>query len=153
MKNHRAANPDQTLTKTLRVMGATLDPIPGEVTAAAIAAFSCRTVDKEPAALAYDSLLDNAAAALPPGGVRHLSFVGRRHSVEVDIGTDGLAGRLVPPAATDVELRWPGGSTTVAVDGLGGFSVSPIPTGPVSLRCQPGPPDTTSPVVTDWVTL
>jgi len=153
MKSYRGAHPDKTLTHTLRAMGATLDPIPDELVAAAIAAFSCRTVDKEPAALAYDSLLDDAPTARPPGGGRHLSFVGRHLSVEVDVGTDGLTGRLVPPAVADVELRWPGGSTTLAVDGLGGFSVSPIPTGPVSLRCQPGLPDTTSPVVTDWVTL
>jgi len=153
MKNDPGANADATLTKILRAMGATLDPVPDDFTTAAVAAYSLRTVDKELASLTYDSLDDVAPAARTPRSGRHLSFVGRHLSVEVEVGTDGLAGRLVPPAAADIEVRWPGGSTTVAADDLGDFSLSPIPTGPVSLRCQRRPSGGTSPTVTDWVTL
>ncbi len=153
MRNALGANADATLTEILRAMSKTLDPIPDEVTTAATAAYSLRTVDKELAALTYDSLVDEPPAIRTPGAVRHLSFVGRHLSVEVDLGTDGLAGHLVPPAAADIEVRWPGGSTTVAADDRGGFSVSPVPPGPVSLRCQRRPSGETSPTVTDWVTL
>jgi len=153
MKNEPGANADATLTKILRAMSKTLDPIPDQLTTAAVAAYSSRTVDKELAALTYDSLVDDAPATRAAGAERHLSFVGSHLSVEVEVGSDGLAGHLVPAAAADIEVRWPGGSTTVAADDLGDFSVAPIPTGPVSLCCQRRPPGGTSPTVTDWVTL
>jgi len=145
---------DETLAKTLRAMGERLDPVPDECTAAATAAFSLRTIDKDLATLDYDSLLDDDPPAdRPPGGSRHLTFVAEGLCVEVDVGEDGLLGRLVPPTAADVELRWPGGSTSVAVDEYGGFSVPAVPPGPVSFWCQRWPSGKARPVVTDWVTL
>jgi len=154
METDQGAEADETLTKALRAMSERLDPVPDEFSAAAIAAFSLRTVDKELATLHYDSLFDDdLRSARAPGSDRHLTFVAESLCVEVDVSIDGLHGRLDPPATADVELRWPGGSTSVAADESGGFSVSAIPPGPVSLRCQRDPSDTTSPVVTDWVTL
>ncbi len=145
---------DETLARALRAMAERIDPIPDECTAAATAAFPLHTIDKELATLDYDSLFDDAPrSARAHGSDRHLTFVARNLCMEVDVSVDGLHGRLDPPAAADVELRWPGGSTSVAADEFGGFSVSAPPPGPVSLRCQRGPSDTTSPVVTDWVTL
>ncbi len=145
---------DETLAKALRAMGERLDPVPDECTAAATAAFPLRTIDKELATLDYDSLLDDdPQPARPPGGSRHLTFVAKGLCVEVDVGEDGLLGRLVPPKVAEIELRWPGGSTSVAADESGGFSVSAVPTGPISFRCQCGSSDTALPVVTDWVTL
>jgi len=153
MTNHQSADVDLTLTATLRALNQRLDPVPDEVTVAGVAAFSLRTVDSVLANLDYDSLLDDSQPARAPEGVRHLTFVTTGLSVELDVGDDGLRGHLVPPTRADVELRWPGGSTSVTADEWGAFSVPTIPPGPVSLRCQRGPSDTTSPVITDWVTL
>ncbi len=153
MRNDQGENADATLTNILRAMSGTLDPVPDQLTTTAVAAYSSRTIDKELASLTYDSLVDDAPATRVPGGGRHLSFVGRHLSVEVDVGNDGLAGHLVPPAAAVVDVRWPGGSTSVCADDLGDFSVPPIPPGPVSLCCQRRPSGETSPTVTDWVTL
>ncbi|MDQ6798752.1 MAG: carboxypeptidase-like regulatory domain-containing protein [Actinomycetota bacterium] len=153
MKIERGADVE-TLTKALRAMGDRLGPAPDGCTAAAANAFSLRTIDRELATLDYDSLLDDDPKnARPPGGLRHLTFVAKGLCVEVDVGADRLFGRIVPPSAADVELRWPDGSTSVTADESGGFSVSAVPPGPISLRFQRGRSDPGPPVVTDWVTL
>jgi len=62
---------DAGLEAGLRDAAARFDPVPAELIQAAVAAFSWRTADAELAALAFDSLLDQAGDALVRGAGDH----------------------------------------------------------------------------------
>ena len=142
---------DDILLAELRGAVNRIDPVPPEMMAAARSSFIWRTIDAELAQLAHDSVLDDqpaltrgvAAPAL-------LSFESAGLTVEVEtVRDDGgcrLLGQLVPAQAGTVEIRHPGGSTSVAVDDLGRFAADGLPSGPVSLRCRAGDAS----VDTDW---
>jgi hypothetical protein len=124
------------------------DPVPCEVRAAANEAYSCRWVEANVAPLVFDSLLDGGAR----GGPRHLVFRGEGLTVEVDVAVDrSVTGRLVPPSATDVVLRWPGGSTPTCADEDGCFSLPRVPKGPATLRFPASAEDGPGPVGTEWI--
>lgn len=126
------------------------DPVPCEVRAAAKAAYSCRWVEANVASLVFDSLLDGGARR----GPRHLVFRGDGLTVEVDVAVDRSAeGRLVPPTATDVVLRWPGGSAPTRSDERGRFTLTRVPRGPASLRFPARAEDGPGPVGTEWIVL
>jgi hypothetical protein len=116
---------------------------PPEVLHAARETFTWRTVDAEIAALAYDSLLDDApstvrAAAQP----RILTFEadGLTIEVELDATASGrrLLGQLIPAQAADLELR--SGEDVLAScasDDFGRFAISlPARGRRVSVRCR-----------------
>ncbi|HSH23735.1 MAG TPA: hypothetical protein VK975_06720 [Acidimicrobiales bacterium] len=144
---------DELVERLGRIAGE-LDPPPVEVLDAAQAAFAWRTVDTELAELTYDSCLEQRplAGVRQAGGPRQLTFEAPGLIVEVEmVDGDGgrMVGQLVPPGPGVVEVRHPEGSVTVAADRLGRFTVEPLPSGPVSLRCRP---DGAQAVDTDWVT-
>src|SRR2546423_120672 len=147
---------DDHLVSELRAVANAVDAVPEPVVAAARASLTWRTIDAELAELAYDSLLDDAALAGTRAGgdtgPRLLTFEAADMSVEVEVTEVGarrkLVGQLVPPAPATVEVRHPGGTSTVAADGLGRFSVDAVDAGPVSLRIT-----VTGPVTTAWVVL
>jgi hypothetical protein len=145
---------DEGVLRALRELALRDDPVPGEVKAAAEAAFSWRTIDADLASLTYDSLLDEERliGVRGPGGPRQLTFEGAGLTMEVEVGDDrAVIGQLVPPSTATVELRWPGGATAVEADDLGRFGLPPAPRGPVSLRCLAA--GGAAPVTTDWLTL
>jgi hypothetical protein len=124
------------------------DPVPGDVRAAARAAYSCRWVEANVASLVFDSLLDGGARR----GPRHLVFRGEGLTVEVDVAVDRSAvGRLVPPSETEVVLRWPGGSAPTRSDELGCFILTGVPRGPASLRFPARAEEGPGPVGTEWI--
>ena len=122
--------------------------VPCEVQAAANEAYSCRWVEANVASLVFDSLLDGAARR----GPRHLVFRGEGLTVEVDVAVDrSVIGRLVPPAATEVVLRWPGGSTPTCSDEEGCFTLPRVPKGPATLRFPASADGGPGPVGTEWI--
>jgi hypothetical protein len=88
---------------------------------------------------------------------RHLSFRTSGLTIELEItGTGGdrrLTGQLIPRQPAVVDIRHPGGVTTVEADALGRFSAEAVPLGQISLRCRLGPETDQSPVVTGWITI
>ncbi|MFN2608842.1 MAG: hypothetical protein ABR511_13290 [Acidimicrobiales bacterium] len=151
----QAGEVDDALVGALRELAGRIDPEPPELASAAVAAFSWRTIDDDLARLTYDSLLDDdrLVGVRGDGGPRQLTFEGHGLNVEVEVGEGrSLVGQLVPPRAADVEVRWPGGTTSVMADDLGRFSLVGAPAGPVSLRCRlRGDPGRS--VQTDWVVV
>jgi hypothetical protein len=148
-----SADHDEQLLADLRDAGS-LDAVPADAVAAARAAFLWRTIDAELAELTYDSVLDDQllAGVRSTATARFLTFESPDLTVEVEASPVGeahrLMGQLVPPQTGSVELRHPGGSTTVEADELGRFTVDGVPSGPVSLRCRAHSGAT---VTTDWV--
>lgn len=128
---------------------------PPEVLYAAREVFTWRTVDAEIAALAYDSLLDDAATTRATAPPRLLSFetADRTIELELDTGPSGrrLLGQLDPAGEAELELR-AGGEVLAAArsDALGRF-VLPLPeqAARVSVRCRPdgGPAVESAPTV------
>ena len=124
------------------------DPVPCEVRAAANEAYSCRWVEANVASLVFDSLLDGGARR----GPRHLVFRGEGLTVEVDVAVDrSVIGRLFPPSATEVVLRWPGGSAPTCSDERGSFTLQRVPRGPATLRFPARAEDGPGPVGTEWI--
>ena len=124
------------------------DPAPPEVQAAARAAFSCRWVEADVATLAFDSVMAGSRGR----GARHLVFRGEGLTVEVDVAPDrSVIGRLLPPLATEVVLRWPGGSQRVRSDDQGCFSLEGVPRGPATLRFPARADGGEGPVGTEWI--
>jgi hypothetical protein len=117
------------------------------------AAWSWRTIDEELAELAYDSADRPALAGLRGGTLppRQLTFEYGALRLELEVGTYGLLGQVLPPQPVHVQVRVPDGSgPELDSDGQGRFVVEPALTGPVQLRCSPPDAD---PLVTGWVLL
>jgi hypothetical protein len=130
-----------------------LDPMPPELIDQARQIFCWRSIDAELAELSFDSLLDqDLALAVRSGdgsvlGPRMLGFGavvdGEDLSIEVEVSaTDGqctMIGQLEPAGATTISLQARDGQVIeVPVDGVGRFSVRPVPSGPVRLRIEHG---------------
>ncbi|RZS44648.1 hypothetical protein EV193_101524 [Herbihabitans rhizosphaerae] len=120
------------------------DPVPEHVTAAAVAAGEL--IDAH-----WDwEWLDRLADVRPvrASGARAHSFTGR---ASIDVEATGIAkvrlAGLVTSAErfSSVEVCWPAGSTSVAVDSCGRFDVADLPNGPVRLLLRrPGLPVATT---------
>ncbi len=142
---------DDILLAELRAAVNRIDPVSSETMAAAQSSFMWRTIDAELAELTHDSVLNEqlvltrgvAAPAL-------LTFEASGLTVEIEtIAADGgwrLHGQLVPAQPGQIEIRHPGGVTSVAADAMGRFMADGLPSGPVSLRCRAGE----AAVDTDW---
>jgi len=143
---------DDNLLEELRSVVGRVDPVSPEMVAAARASFLWHTIDAELAELAHDSVLDADRMALVRGaGVPELlTFEAPGLTVEVEAVTTGdglrLLGQLVPAQPGRVDIRHPGGTSTVDADDLGRFAADDLLPGPVSLRCRAGG----SEVHTDW---
>lgn len=137
------------LVRELRLIAQRLDPVPEHLTRAAEASFGWRGIDAELAELSYDSRLDPAGAGLlrGDGDPRLLSFRAETLTIEVEItaarGGYELAGQLIPPGPTTIEVRQPGRSLDLPVDEAGRFGTERLAAGPMSLRCAAAVPVTT----------
>lgn len=142
----------------LGAAAAEADPVPEAVREAARAALGWRTLDADLAALVEDSAQDAhlALTGVRGDGPRLLTFEADDTAVVVEVTATGTArrllGQLVEPRSADIEVRHPGGTTTISADELGRFTAAGIPAGPVSIVCRFGPPSRRV-VATTWVTL
>lgn len=142
---------DNTLLAELRALAAQCDPIPPEAIAAARSAIAWRTMDAELA-----ELTDELSSDPQLTGVRSvdtpalLTFESAALTVELEVRPTAtgrrLIGQLVPPSRGEVVVRHRGGTSTVAADEVGRFTVDDLPAGPASLRCSAG----SALVETDW---
>lgn len=128
--------------------------VPEGVLHTALAVYTWRTIDAELAALAFDSALAPAFAADVRGDqatLRTLTFESRDIVLELELSLTGLAGQVVPAQRGTVEIRTleaPQESIPVDVDGVGFFSVHPVPVGPFKLTLRTA--DGRS-IVTPWI--
>jgi hypothetical protein len=127
------------LEMELRTLAGVRDPVPADVTNAALAAFEIRSLDAELAELTYDSALDEPtlAGVRGSGGTRHITFEGFGVVLDLQVEVAGerrLAGQITPSGANEMELQHGGGTIRAPVDPLGHFAVSPAPHGPFSIR-------------------
>jgi len=143
--------------KLLRRIGKMLDevdPVPGDVLAAARSAFAWRDLDAQLARLVdAEQLVGSATRA--HGEHRLLTFEAPGVTVAIEAteinGARKLIGQLVPSGPHHVALEsaaQAGQSLNAPVDHLGRFTLSSVPAGLVRLKCVM--PDGTQ-VVTEWV--
>jgi hypothetical protein len=137
------------LTEAFRETARSADAI----AAKAAAAFSWRALDEELmlACLSFDSSLDRVGdLRSEPDDARILVFSAAPLTVELEVTPQRIVGQVVPPAAAEILVEAADGAAVrVEADELGFFVVSPLPGGPVRLRCD----TSTGRVVTDWVRL
>ncbi len=148
---------DDMLLDEIRAAFAMSEPVPAGVLAAGRTAPGWVDPEATVAVLAADTLM-GPAADIREGGApgasttRLLTFVAGRRTIELETEHDGprrvLAGRLDPPDATAVRVRWQGGELRCHPDGNGHFTAAGVPAGLVSLELHLA--DSTV-VVTSWV--
>lgn len=142
---------DDELVAELRAALARAGAPSEQMTAAAEAAYSWRTIDAELAALTEDSFADGAVLAHSASApVRTLVFVGSRLSVEITVSDDRLAGQLAPAMAGTVIVSSPAGELgRAAIDDDGHFSLPRPGHGPLRLQVSTGSGE----LMTEWVQL
>ncbi len=145
--------PDPLLTELAAALRAER-AVPARFLAAGRAAFTWHTVDAELAALTTDPAEPATAGAGnrdEQAGLRALTFVSSRATVEVEVTDDALLGQVAPPQPGEVTLRSRDGSgQTVPVDDIGWFRISPRPVGLFQLHLRTG---SGLSVLTEWTRL
>lgn len=163
---------EEALLAELRSALDLIEPVPGQVQAAARAAIHRRApADALPIGLVRDSgLHDDPVAAGLRGGPRLLTFAATApdgslpagtgpaeygaHLVEIEVTGTGSArrivGRLEPPGAAQLQVRHRDGDQFARVGPEGHFLLSGVPPGPISLLFRL--PDASC-VVTSWVRI
>jgi len=150
---------DSALEQELRLAAARLDPVPPEVVAAAVDAFSWRDADAELAELVFDSLLDADQATLVRGsaGRRLVSFKTPGLTVDVEVTSAGpgrdIMGQISPPQRASVHIRHGAGIARTDADELGRFAAAALQAGPMSLRVSAAGGGTPAAVITDWLAI
>jgi hypothetical protein len=134
---------DDELIERLRVA---FPPVPEYLVALGLAAFDWFAPEATLATLAHDAA--ETPAGVRGGGPRTLTFAGRGVHVEIEVADREIVGQLAPAMAAEVILRSPHGERGTRTDESGGFVLSEVPAGLVSLLFRLA--DATS-VVTSWV--
>jgi hypothetical protein len=116
-------------------------------------AYAWHNIDAELARLTYDSDSDRDAVAVvrsEAASIRALTFTSAQLSIELEVAEGSLVGQIIPPRAGTLEVHTKAGVTSLPVDEIGCFAVTPIPNSPFRLRCRTQ--DGTD-VLTGWITL
>jgi hypothetical protein len=116
-------------------------------------AYAWHNIDAELAQLTYDSSRDRDAVAAvrsEAASIRALTFTSVQLSIELEVAGASLVGQIIPPRAGTLEVHTKAGVTSLPVDEIGCFSVSPIPNSPFRLRCRT---EDGTDVLTGWITL
>lgn len=130
------------------------DQVPAHVVQAAQGVFTWRTIDVELAEITYDSTaadLTDLATRSQVAGIRALTFASSAFTIELEVTPDAVLGQLVPAPpenARFVVLLENRSVIDLEVDGMGCFTITPVPTGPFRLQLT-GPVA----VATSWITL
>jgi hypothetical protein len=150
---HKGTDDDDLLAALHAAMRARSQVPPGLVQAAKNI-YAWHTIDAELAALTFDSDHKPEAAAATrseSASIRALTFSSARLTLEVEVTGNSLIGQVIPAREGTVEAQTRDGATTSApVDGIGCFSVEPIPPSPFRLRYRN---QQAADVVTAWITL
>ncbi len=116
-------------------------------------AYTWHNIDAELAQLTYDSSRDQDAVAAvrsEAASIRALTFTSVRLSIELEVAGGSLVGQIIPPRAGTLEVHTTAGVTSLPVDEIGCFAVTPIPSSPFRLRCCT---EDGADVLTGWITL
>ena len=145
---------DEDLLVVLRQALAERQAVPPEFVAAAKNAFAWHNIDAELAELTYDSSRDAETAPstrAETASIRALTFTSAHLTIELEVTHDSLLGQIVPaqPGTIKVQLR-DGAETTVPADGIGRFTIRPMPAGTFRLHCKT---DADADALTNWITL
>jgi hypothetical protein len=148
----RNASDDDDLLAALRAAMSARSQVPPEFIRAGRDSYAWHAVDAELAALTVDSGREPAAGTRSESvSIRALTFSSAHLTIEVEVTESSLIGQVMPPREGTVEAQTRDGATTaVPVDGIGCFSVEPIPPGPFRLRYRN---QEATDVVTAWITL
>jgi hypothetical protein len=133
-----------------------LNRTPAQVLEQASDAFTARQRESRLLELAYDSLIDSEITVeTSEGPVRLLEFRGADTTVELALAPVGdrcdVVGRVDPSAVRSAQVHTPTVVLAAVVDDEGGFVVTGVPHGPMSVRLYLG--DTPQRVHTDWVAV
>jgi hypothetical protein len=145
---------DEELLVVLRQALAERQAVPPEFVAAAKNAFAWHNIDAELAELTYDSSRDAETAPstrAETASIRALTFTSAHLTIELEVTHDSLLGQIVPaqPGTIKVQLR-DGAETTVPADGIGRFTIRPMPAGTFRLHCRTS---ADADALTGWITL
>ncbi|HME66939.1 MAG TPA: hypothetical protein VKG61_18780 [Streptosporangiaceae bacterium] len=116
-------------------------------------AYAWHNIDAELAQLTYDSSRDQDAVAAvrsEAASIRALTFTSVQLSIELEVAGGSLVGQIIPPRAGTLEVHTTAGVTSLPVDEIGCFAVTPIPSSPFRLRCCT---EDGADVLTGWITL
>ena len=116
-------------------------------------AYAWHNIDAELAQLTYDSSRDRDAVAAvrsEAASIRALTFTSVQLSIELEVAEGSLVGQIIPPRAGTLEVHTKAGVTSLPVDEIGCFAVTPIPNSPFRLRCRT---EDGTDVLTGWITL
>ena len=145
--------PPENLINNIRSTLASVDPVPGSVTSAALASLGYRRSEARLAELVADSALSSASVRGGPYAPRLLTFTAPGLVIELEINASAahrdIVGHLAPSRPADVEIRWPGGARTAHADLSGHFTATELPSGPISMVCHI--PD--QPIATSWTNI
>ena len=145
---------DEDLMAALRQALAGRQAVPPEFVEAAKNAFAWHNIDAELAELTYDSSRDAEPAPstrAETASIRALTFTSAHLTIELEVTHDSLLGQIVPaqPGTIKVQLR-DGAETTVPADGIGRFTIRPMPAGTFRLHCRTS---ADADALTGWITL
>jgi hypothetical protein len=145
---------DEELLAALRHALAERQVVPPEFVEAAKNAFAWHNIDAELAELTYDSSCDAEPAPsmrAETASIRALTFTSAHLTIELEVTHDSLLGQIVPaqPGTIKVQLR-DGAESTVAADGIGRFTIRPMPAGTFRLHCKTS---ADADALTSWITL
>ena len=145
---------DEDLLVVLRQALAERQAVPPEFVAAAKNAFAWHNIDAELAELTYDSSRDAEpapATRAETASIRALTFTSAHLTIELEVTHDSLLGQIVPaqPGSIKVQLR-DGAESTVPADGIGRFTIRPMPAGTFRLHCKTS---ADADALTGWITL
>jgi hypothetical protein len=150
------STPDDRLESRLRHLAAEADPVPESVVSDAKALFALRDLDAELAQLVADSLVDEPAVLTRAliSDVRMLSFAHDDVTIELDIDTDPVTGRIslrgiVAGGTGELVLVRTGERVPIPlVDGQ--FALSLAVGGPIRLELRE---DSGRRITTSWITV
>jgi hypothetical protein len=145
---------DEELLAVLRQALAERQAVPPEFVEAAKNAFAWHNSDAELAELTYDSSRDAEPAPstrAETASIRALTFTSAHLTIELEVTHDSLLGQIVPaqPGSIKVQLR-DGAESTVPADGIGRFTIRPMPAGTFRLYCRTA---ADADALTNWITL
>jgi hypothetical protein len=145
---------DEELLAALRHALAERQVVPPEFVEAAKNAFAWHNIDAELAELTYDSSRDAEPAPstrAETASIRALTFTSAHLTIELEVTHDSLLGQIVPaqPGTIKVQLR-DGAESTVPADGIGRFTIRPMPAGTFRLHCKTS---ADADALTSWITL
>jgi hypothetical protein len=151
--SEQSTSQDESLIAALRAGLDQSDPVPGDVTAFARAAFTWRDIDAELASLDFDSAESGQDVGVRSSATaRMISFQAGQWMLDIEY--DEIAGRLLgvisPEAPFSIDLHTSGAFFTTESDPSGRFQAEGVSRGPLSmvLRFLDG-----QVVKTQWVVL